>query len=1056
MSLYQNSVIKKYLKGIETAKVDEAWEKFTAHFHNKAIQENIRNSKEEQYQGEFLIDLFVNVFGYTKNPTPNFNLTTELKNVKGAKKTDGAILKDEKALAVIELKGTNTTDLAKVENQAFGYKNNQPGCVYVITSNFEKLRFYIDNAVDFEEFNLFKLTRERFEVLWLCLSSEYLLKNTPKQIKDESLTQEENVTKQLYKDYSLFRNEIFDSILKSNPDYDKLTLFKKTQKLLDRFLFIFFAEDRLLLPPNSIREIINQWVTLRDELDAYVPLYNRFKKYFGYMNTGHKGKKHDIFAYNGGLFAPDEILDNIKIDDTLLYKHTQNLSIYDFESEVSVNILGHIFEHSLNEIEEIQAELQGIETDKSKSKRKKDGVFYTPKYITKYIVDNTVGKLCEEKKANLEIDEAEYEKDRKGRKKKTLKALLQKLEDYRNWLLELTICDPACGSGAFLNQALEFLINEHGYIDELNTKLLGESIPFPNIENSILENNLFGVDINEESVEIAKLSLWLRTAQKGRKLTSLNDNIKCGNSLIDDFEVAGEKAFNWQKEFPKVFEKGGFDVVIGNPPYVRVQNLDYRTIDYYKNNFEVCHQRTDLYLMFFEKGYNIINDTGLLSFINPILFINSDYGKGLRKYLINTGISEIIDFGDLPIFSDAITYTGIFTLSKVKNTKFRYKKISSIENIQNIINSPERNRLDLDSLSEENWVFASKSEINLLTKLEANKSLKELAIINSGCFTGFDKAFFVDDEQIEHYNLEEELIYPIIMGKEPKRYFLNKPIKKSIYPYESKEGKTTLISEDKLQSKFPNTYQYLNQFKDELLNRKDSRKTFKEMGRPWYSYTRKGLIDVFDKEKILVGYIVNGNTFCHDKNSYMFSVGRVFGIVPTNSSKIFLLLSILNSKISEYLMRQKCPIKKGGYFKISSKYLSDFPISDKDENPLLKEKAINQVSINKKINDTQEKFSKYIFTHFTKEFSSNKLKNWDDLEFKDFIKELKKGLKKSGAESLKKSDEIEWLDIFDQKKEIINGLKEEAKNLDKEINQIIYTLYNLTDEEIKIVEEATA
>ena len=150
MSLFQNSVLKKYLKGLEPAKVETAWQQFSSHFHNPIIQENIRNSKEEQYQGEFLIDLFVKVLGYVKNPTPDFNLTTELKNVRGAKKTDGAILKDEKALAVIELKGTNTTDLNKVEAQAFGYKNNQPGCVYVITSNFEKLRFYIDNAVDFE------------------------------------------------------------------------------------------------------------------------------------------------------------------------------------------------------------------------------------------------------------------------------------------------------------------------------------------------------------------------------------------------------------------------------------------------------------------------------------------------------------------------------------------------------------------------------------------------------------------------------------------------------------------------------------------------------------------------------------------------------------------------------------------------------------------------------------------------------------------------------------------------------------------------------------------
>ena len=487
MSLFQNSVLNKYLKGIDSEKAEKAWNTFKTHFHNPEIQENIRNSKEEQYQGEFLIDLFVNVFGYVKNPNPNFNLTTELKNIKGAKKTDGAILQEDKAIAVIELKGTNTVDLAKVENQAFGYKNNQPGCTYVITSNFEKLRFYIDNAVEYEEFNLFQLTKDRFQTLYLCLSEENLLKGIPKQIKDESLTREETVTKKLYKDYSQFRNEIFDDIQKHNSEYDKLTLFKKTQKLLDRFLFIFFAEDRLLLPPNSIREIVTQWTDLRDKYDEYQPLYSRFKKYFGYMNTGYEGKKYEIFAYNGGLFAPDEILDTIKISDDLLYKHTVNLSNYDFESEVSVNILGHIFEHSLTEIETIQAQLEGQEIDKSKTKRKKDGVFYTPKYITKYIVDNTVGKLCNEKKFEIGIDENEFDKERKGRKKATLKKLSQQLDDYRSWLLQITICDPACGSGAFLNQALEFLIEEHHYIDELKAKLLGDAMVFSEVQNDILE-----------------------------------------------------------------------------------------------------------------------------------------------------------------------------------------------------------------------------------------------------------------------------------------------------------------------------------------------------------------------------------------------------------------------------------------------------------------------------------------------------------------------------------------------------------------------------------------
>nr|WP_321357932.1 N-6 DNA methylase [uncultured Draconibacterium sp.] len=557
MSLFQKSVEKKYLNDLDTALIDKKYADFQDYFGNPEIQENIRNSKEEQYQGEFLIDLFVNILGYTKNPTPNFNLTTELKNISNSKKADGAILKGDYATAVIELKGTNTTDLDKIETQAFGYKNHHPKCKYVITSNFEKLRFYIQNAVDHVDFDLFNLTREQFSLMWLCLAKDNLLNDLPLKIKESSVLQEENITKKLYADYSKFREAIYNNLVKNNPETDKLLLFKKTQKLLDRFLFIFFAEDRLLLPPNSISEIVKQWADLKEKYDEYFPLYSRFKKYFGYMNTGYNGKKYDIYAYNGGLFKPDEVLDNITIDDDILYEHTLRLSSYDFETDVDVNILGHIFEHSLGEIAAIAA--TGGHAPLSKqpavSIRKKDGIFYTPKYITKYIVENTVGKLCEEKRTKLGIVDEEYAKGRKNRKKEIVRTLDKKLDDYRNWLLSLTILDPACGSGAFLNQALEFLINEHRKIDELRGQLLGGAIIFSDITTDILEKNIYGVDLNEESVEIAKLSLWLRTAQKGRKLNTLSNNIKCGNSLIDDPEVAGDKAFNWHTEFPNIFQK---------------------------------------------------------------------------------------------------------------------------------------------------------------------------------------------------------------------------------------------------------------------------------------------------------------------------------------------------------------------------------------------------------------------------------------------------------------------------------------------------------------------
>ncbi|HTO16423.1 MAG TPA: N-6 DNA methylase, partial [Edaphocola sp.] len=671
MSLFQKSVVQKYLNDLDADLINNKYAQFQDFFGNPVRQENIRESKEEQFQEGFLRELFVKILDYTLNPEPDFNLTTELKNILNSKKADGAILKDDHALAVIELKGTDTTDLDKIETQAFGYKNHHPKCVYVITSNFEKLRFYIQNAVDHIDFDLFNLTKEEFSLLWLCLAKDNLLNGLPQKIKESSLLKEEDITKKLYSDYSKFRKAIYNNLVKNNPEIDKLLLFNKTQKLLDRFLFIFFAEDRLLLPPNSISEIVKQWNTLKD-LDAYVPLYDRFKLYFGYMNTGHKGKKYDIYAYNGGLFFPDEILDNISIDDDILHEHTLRLSSYDYETDVDVNILGHIFEHSLGEIENVQAEIKGETVDSQKTKRKKDGIFYTPKYITKYIVENTVGKLCEEKRTELNIIDEEYAKGRRNRKKETIKALDDKLTMYRDWLLSLTILDPACGSGAFLNQALDFLITEHRKIDDLRAQLFGSGLVFSDITTDILEKNIYGVDLNEESIEIAKLSLWLRTAQKGRKLNKLNNNIKCGNSLIDDPEVAGDKAFNWQKEFPEIFANGGFDVVIGNPPYGA--GLTELEKEYIKSQYQSMEGDFDTYIYFMELTLTLLNLGGECGLIIPNNILLQKFGRKLRDLLLQqTSITSIIDLG-YDAFEDAVVPTTVITYSNktMSNNKVKY------------------------------------------------------------------------------------------------------------------------------------------------------------------------------------------------------------------------------------------------------------------------------------------------------------------------------------------------------------------------------------------------
>jgi len=217
MSFFQKTVEQKYLKQLDAKLINTKYLEFTSYFGDAEVQQNIRNSKEEQYQEGFLRELFVKILGYKLNPTPNFNLTTEYKNIKDSKKADGAIIINDVVKTVIELKGTETTDLSKVEVQAFGYKNNQPDCVYIVTSNFEKIRFYIDNAIEYIEFNLFTLSKPDFEILYLILSYDSIKNGLPKKIKEDSLSQEDVITKQLYKDYSLFKRELHQNLVLLNP-----------------------------------------------------------------------------------------------------------------------------------------------------------------------------------------------------------------------------------------------------------------------------------------------------------------------------------------------------------------------------------------------------------------------------------------------------------------------------------------------------------------------------------------------------------------------------------------------------------------------------------------------------------------------------------------------------------------------------------------------------------------------------------------------------------------------------------------------------------------------
>ncbi len=1085
MALFQASVLKSHLALLDESTVEKAYKKYQKYFWNTTIQENIKSAKEEQYQATFLNELFVNILGYTLFPNPNSNLTTEFKNEKNARKADGAILKDGAAIGVIELKGTNTKDLESIRRQAFDYKANQKGCVYVITSNFEKLRFYINDATEFEEFDLFTLSRKRFDLLYLCLHIDKTLNNTPLKIKEASIAEEEQITKAFYKDYSNFKRELYRDLVKKNSktvkeklnltansdDKDdvlrldkniKLTLFQKSQKLIDRFLFVFFAEDRMLLPSNSTLQILNKWKDDWDFGDER-SLYELFRQYFHYLDSGRKGteKRAEIYAYNGGLFKPDTILDALDIDNDLLYKYTLKLSNYDFESQVDVNILGHIFENSLNEIESVNAEIEGGDFDKQTSKRKKDGVFYTPKYITKYIVENTIGKLCTEKKQELGFEEEQYFKSRKNRNKTTIEKLVTILDEYREWLLQLTICDPACGSGAFLNQALDFLIKEHTYIDELKTKLLGGGLQFPDIENTILENNIYGVDLNEESVEIAKLSLWLRTAQPRRKLNDLSSNIKCGNSLVDDKKIAGNKAFKWETEFHAVFEKGGFDVVIGNPPYVNMERLKETSIFLDKQSYITFDKRGDLYCVFVEKGFQLLKENAIISFIMPNKWLQANYGKGLRQLFLEKNLIELIDFGDFQIFEGATTYPCIFTaINEIPTENINISVLQTNESSDfttTVLNV--REHFDQNNFSSDTWVISSQIENKLLSRLESNLSSIDSMKSYRGVLTGLSEAFLISkdvkDKLLLNHPRAEDHIYPFLQGRGLKAYVAPK-IESYLILFEKGFTKKILgdCTEEEgwswIEKNYPSISEWLFLFNEKAKKRTDQ-------GDFWWELRACDYYDIFRKPKIMYQKFQVKPCFIFDEEGLYCNDSM--WIIPTENKA---LLGVLNSKMGWWLITKYCTQIQNGV-QLIWKYFGQVPMPEKlgeDLSP----KVDEIICLTQTQNSTVSKFFDFFSSRYKLIRLTRKLESWCELEFGEFIKELNKAIKannkvrnKEGYSlvlELTKKDEFEWMEVFEENKKNAQELQSQIASTEKEIDQMVYELYGLSEDEIKIVEQS--
>ncbi len=741
------------------------------------------------------------------------------------------------------------------------------------------------------------------------------------------------------------------------------------------------------------------------------------------------------------------MLEVLKIDAEVIESLPLALSAYDFNTDIDVNILGHIFENSLNDIEELKARINDDDFDPALSKRKKDGVFYTPEYITRYIVSETLGTLCRNKKASLGLDNIDIAIPKNPKKlTRSETKIKEALEAYREYLLSLKILDPACGSGAFLNQALSFLLEEHRFIDEgIRTLMGGAVLGLYDVKKGILENNLYGVDINSEAVEIAKLSLWLRTVEPGRKLNRLADKIKVGNSLIDDPEVA-DNAFVWEEAFPEVFEEGGFDVVIGNPPYVRQELLDAKDKAYFKTHYHTYHGTADLYVFFVEKGYVLLKEGGYFSYIFPNKWMRANYGTPLRKWLTDKKIEEIVDFGDLPVFADATTYPMIMRMQKSSDVGlFRSLTLDTLafDDLKSYVET--RHKLtDQHRLDPKGWSLADVRVQKLVEKLKASGTpLGEYVNgeIYRGVLTGLNDAFVIDEVTKATLIAQDpksiEVIKPFLAGRDIKRYETPMADKFLIFTRRGID-----IEE------YPAIKQHLEQFKERLMPKpkgfKGTWKGRKAGNYEWYEIQDTvAYYEAFEKPKIIIPAIANQASYVYDIHQN-YSNDKTT-IIPTEDLH---LVGLLNAKVLDFYLKQIASTKQNGYFEYKPMYISQLPIAS-TRNETIVEKVQILIEKHQSFQNKKATFLKRLTDNLDIDKLSKKLEAFYEHDFKTFLTELKK---KKVTLSLVEQDE--WEAYFEQYKNALTQLQTEIDNTDKEIDTMVYALYGLSEEEIAVVEES--
>jgi len=1070
-SLFGKHRIRELAERINTEDVQEyidlvkTWHE---DYHKGSLKGDKETSREQAYNQDF----FIKILGYKEKPANPHSLepkaTTDSGQLPDAVLSYTDTEQDIKNIAaVVELKGASI-DLDRPQRregnfspvqQGFKYKAQYRNCPFVVVSNFWEFRLYRDNLLDYEVWTLDNLVDPAddyllFKTWYVLLQFENFTaasgtSKTEDLLSDIRVEQEE-IGKKFYKVYREARLDLLRDIYRNNQEVrDNIDLgIEKAQKIIDRVVFSCFAEDKGLLPENTLQRVLQA----AEGSTFGGSLWNTLKGFFEAIDVG--SDKLDIpQGYNGGLFRHDTELDNLKISDEPL-RTVLSLGTYNFEDDLSVTILGHIFEQSISDLEEIKNkvnEQQDLETI-AQSRRKKDGIFYTPDYIVRYIVENSLGtylreheeKFKEEFKLKGDINDVNYEKREQ-----------QAYEKYQQFLENVKVLDPACGSGAFLVYVFDYLMAENKRVASIRGTLFNND----QYIRSILKNNIFGVDLNEESVEITKLSLWLKSAEKGKQLTTLDKNIRCGNSLINDAEVAGGKAFDWKEEFSEIMERGGFDVIVGNPPYVRLQNIksnNVADVKYYENNYQTAKGRFDLYVLFIEKAVQLLSKTGKASYILPHKFLGSKFGEATRNYLSHGKyLEKLVHFGSHKVFADASTYTCILLLSH-NNSRAHYLEAKPTENLNDsgFIDVPYEN------LEGDSWIFTDAESAALLEKLTTQKIKLEDAFnkISRGVVTGADSVFIltgdIKDGKFYGYSkeldseveLEASIVKPLLMGSSVSRYTIAEEKLFLLYPHKlDSNDKTVPLSEDEFSHDFPKAYAYISNFKKLLTTKKVKYKTNPEY---WYALHNSRELTVFENKKIISPYLAIRPNMVIDEADYYTNdkcTNLVFKNEDSNLHNSY--FAILNSKVMWYYISKTSSEFLGGYFAFTNVYLEpfSFPKISEEISKRLSEKVELVKESSELLNTLMGKFKSVIAAEHNLTTWPSKANKWWALSFEDFLTSLK--LKTT----LEQKEDLH--DLYEKYKKEVDALNSKIQETESAIDKTVYELYELTADEISRIEQ---